>query len=145
MTIREIRQKFYALRNGLLADTLRKGGISHEIIFGLNVPQLSEIAREVKASSSAEDAETMNLLALGRELWADRKSRESRLLACWLIPAGEISGEEAMEMMKDVMTREEADILAFRLLRYHPQAREIAEKAPAGYAREALLRNLASL
>ena len=33
------------MRNGIVADTLRKAGSPYRIIFGLNLPQISEIAR----------------------------------------------------------------------------------------------------
>ena len=33
------------MRNGIVADTLRKAGSPYRIIFGLNQPQISEIAR----------------------------------------------------------------------------------------------------
>lgn len=138
MTIQEIKKEFFSLRNGLLADTLRKAGMPYSVIFGLNVPQLGEIARRVPEDPAARDA-------LARELWADTKVRESRLLACWLFDPQTLGIEEAKEMMASVQTREEADILAFRLLRRLPEASALAADAPDTYAREALLRNLAAL
>lgn len=105
--LREIRQRMYALRNGIVADALRKGGIPHKVILGLQLPQLSGIAREL-----GRDRE------LGEKLWADTASREARLLACYVLPPESVTEEEAMRMASGLMSREEADILAFRLLRY---------------------------
>lgn len=115
-----IRRLFFALRNGLIADTLRKGGMEQKYIFGLQLPQIKEIAAQTREITGikAED--------LARELWEDRECRESRLLAAHLMPTDKISAEEALAWAKDIRTREEADILAFRLLRYLDAAPEIA-------------------
>ncbi len=120
-TISLIRKEFFALRNGLIADTLRKGGLEQKYIFGLQLPQLKEIASRHRSSSDEEAAN------MARELWEDRECRESRLLACHLMPHSLISKEEAAEWAKDIKSREEADILAFRLLRYLPFATELAD------------------
>ena len=139
MTIQEIKKQFFALRNGMLADTLRKAGMPYGIIFGMNVPQLGQLARDITADPDSD------LGQLAGQLWADRNVRESRLLACWLFPVEAVTPEAALAMMADVQTREEADILAFRLLRRLPFAERLATEAPADYAREALVRNLDAL
>ncbi len=139
MTIQDIKKQFFALRNGMLADTLRKAGMPYGIIFGMNVPQLGELARNIAADSDSD------LATLADALWTDRNVRESRLLACWLFPIDAVNQESALAMMADVQTREEADILAFRLLRRLPFADSLAAEAPADYAREALIRNLEAM
>ncbi|MBD5204587.1 MAG: hypothetical protein HDS82_06965 [Bacteroidales bacterium] len=138
--MQEIKHRFFAMRNGIVADALRKGGLPHSVIFGLQLPQLSEIARSLE-----KDAE------LSRTLWADSGVRESRLLACYLMPVDTLSAEEAQRMGESVATREESDILAFRLLRYHPEAERLAaafeksENPATVYLSEALRRNLAAM
>lgn len=112
----DIRQRFFALRNGLLADTLRKAGMSYKYIFGLQLPQLKAIADEFRPASPQEAAE------LARSLWADTDCREARLLACHLMPASEMDREEADRWVAALLTREEGDILVFRLLRHLPFA-----------------------
>lgn len=116
MDIKEIKHLFLAYRNGIIADTLRQAGYPQPIIFGLQLPQLGEIARQVLADPATE-RET-----LARELWADHKVRESRLLACWLFDPVTLTSEEAEALAADVRTLEEADILVFRLLRHYPVA-----------------------
>lgn len=118
--LREIRQRMYALRNGIVADALRKGGIPHKVILGLQLPQLSGIAREL-----GRDRE------LGEKLWADTASRESRLLACYVLPPESVTEEEALDMAATLMSREEADILAFRLLRYTAFAPALRDRLAA--------------
>ena len=118
---RLIRKEFYALRNGLIADTLRKGGLEQKYIFGLQLPQIKDIAERFKPQTNEEAAE----LAVG--LWNDRECREARLLACHLMPHSLVDKEMATEWAEGTATREEADILAFRLLRYLPFSADIAE------------------
>ncbi len=137
MTISEIKQSFFAFRNGIVADTLRRAGMPYKVIFGLNLPQLSQIARKVLDELKPGDRKT-----LAEILWNDRGVRESRLLACWIYDPLEMSIDEAELLMNDVQTREEADILAFRLLRQLPFAQELANKNIDSYCQEALRRNL---
>lgn len=107
MTIQEIKQLFYAYRNGVVADTLRRSGMQYRMIFGLNVPQLAAIAREIGYDNTLAEA-----------LWADQGVRESRLLSAYLFNPAELPMERALQLCEDLQTQEEADILAFRLLRH---------------------------
>lgn len=109
-TIKQIKQTFFAFRNGILADALRKQ-THYEIVFGLQVPQIAEIARSLKPSMELADA-----------LWHDSKVRESRLLATYLYPIEEVDLEKAIKLASEVNTVEEADMLAFRLLKRLPFA-----------------------
>lgn len=120
--IGNIRKAFYALRNGMIADTLRKGGLKQKYIFGLQLPQIKEIADRFRPASEEEAAK------IAESLWADQECREARLLACYLMPPASTSIEKATEWAEGVGTREEADILAFRLLRYLPFKADIAEE-----------------
>lgn len=102
-------------RNGVVADTMRSAGYPYAVIFGLNVPQLAEIARSLDSDG---------LLAM--ELWADSNVRESRLLAAYLFPA-DMPQENALEVCRSILTKEEADMLAFRWLRRRDDAAAIAD------------------
>lgn len=63
-----------AMRNGIVGDIYRRAGIDcYKIIFGLNLPQMREIACDYE-----KDAE------LAAALWNDKTVRESRLLSTWL-------------------------------------------------------------
>lgn len=150
--LREIKQQFMAFRNGVVADTLRKGGWHHKIIFGLQYPQLKSIAADIKnasASSSGKGDEADEYLAdLGRELWADSDVRESRVLATMLMPQSQIDEEEALQMLLSVNDCEEGDALCFYLLGRMPFAATLANRAfdmhttrAQAYAIESLHRN----
>lgn len=101
-----IKQQFYAFRNGVVADVLRKAGDSHRVIFGLNLPQLAEVAATVGKDRAVADA-----------LWADADCRESRLLAPMVCPPESVDGVRIMELVDSACTVEEIDILCHRLLR----------------------------
>ncbi len=128
--IREIKHQFMTYRNGVIADTLRKAGMPYSLIFGLQLPQLSEIARSVPHTEELAD-----------KLWEDKNVRESRLLACWIYDPATLPMEKAMRLASETITREETDILCFRLLRNLPYAAELLSRL-TGYPAEALARNL---
>ena len=123
--IARIRKEFYALRNGMIADTLRKGGLEQKYIFGLQLPQIKATAERFRPA--ADDGAA----SLARALWSDTDCREARLTAFHLMPPSRIAPEEATAWAEGTLTREEADILAFRLLRYLPQAADIADRLSA--------------
>jgi len=73
--MQQIKHQFYAMRNGAIADNMRRQGAPYRIIFGVNLPQLNEIARNT--AKSAEMAEA---------LWNNTSTRESMLLAPMIYP-----------------------------------------------------------
>lgn len=134
--MKEIKHLFFTYRNGAVADTLRRYGVPHKTIFGLDVPRLAEIARGQTPSVELAD-----------RLWADRDVRESRLLAAYLYPPQEVDMDKAMALACDVRTQEEADMLAFRLFKRLPYAGELLARLAAdescGRAARALEAHLA--
>lgn len=117
--LQSVKRRFFALRNGVIADTLRKGGSPFRIIFGLNLPQLRELA-----AWAGKDA------SLARELRANRTTRESQLLAPMLMPVEMLSAAEARSWLLDCQSREVTDVLCHSLLRHHPEAVAIADSIP---------------
>ena len=122
MTPQDIKKYFFTYRDGLTADVLRRGGVPCKMIFGLQIPQIAALAREMSDMPAAEKD------SLGRILWNDRSVRESRLLACYLLNPESVMMEEALHMAADVQSQEEADILVFRLLRHLPYASELLDR-----------------
>lgn len=110
-----LKRRLFAMRNGVVADTLRKAGCPHRIIFGLNLPQLNEIAAEY-----GEDRQ------LSEALRTDTALRESALLAPMIYPRADLTIESAREMAAGVLWHEDADILCFKLLRHAPFAAKLA-------------------
>ena len=132
MTLQEIHQRFFGFRNGIVAKAFHDTGHGHNRVFGLQLPQIAAIAREIGYDND-----------MGRQLWEEKDCRESRLLSCYLFDPSSLSLNDALNMAEDVQTREEADILAWRLLRLLPFAKTLPDQL-TGYIREALLRNLES-
>ena len=109
--LNDIKKSFFTFRNGIVADTLRKAGMPYKVIFGLQIPQIAGIARNLSPS-----------MELAEQLWNDREVRESRILASYLFPVEEINLDKALNLARDVRTQEEADMLAFRLFKRLPFA-----------------------
>lgn len=116
--LQQVKRRFFAMRNGVIADTYRKAGSPHHIIFGLVLPQLVEIASEF-----SHDPE------LARQLWNNRSTRESMLLAPMLLRPEDITVDSALEMINQSPAAETVDILCHRLLRHTPFSLDIAIKA----------------
>ena len=113
-----VKRRLYAMRNGIIADALRRGGSPYRIIFGVNLPQLRDIA-----------ADTPHSADLARRLWANSSTRESMLIAPMVMPAYDISADEAYEWMTTCIATEAADVLCLRLLRQLAFAPELIDRA----------------
>ena len=112
-----IKRRFFAMRNGVVDDVLRRGGSPYRIIFGLNLPQIVEIASSTESSRDLAEA-----------LWANDTTRESRLAAPMIMPREDFPIEDARRWVSTILDRETADILCHRLLRHTPYARELARE-----------------
>ena len=128
--IQQIHQRFFSFRNGIVAKAFHDAGDPHKRIFGLQLPQLATIAREIGYDSE-----------LARQLLAETDCRESRLLAFYLFDPDTLPEDEALAMAEGTLSREEADILAWRLLRRLSYATALRTRL-SGYIAEALDRNL---
>lgn len=115
-----IKREIYAMRNGIVADTLRRAGSPYRFIMGVNLPQLKEIA-----ARHGYDAE------LATELRKDRACRESQMLAPMLVDPAGIDVEAAMEWISGAADREAIDILCHSLLRHSPTPFNIAQRTLA--------------
>ena len=122
---REIRKEFFAFRNGIIADKLRRAGDPHAIIMGCLLADVMAIAGRTREALS-NDLE--QLQALAQELWSDTKSRECRLAASMLYPASLMTLDEALEWCMNVETTEIADNLCHKLLRHLPDADTLFRK-----------------
>ena len=112
--IRAIRKEFFAYRNGIVADKLRKAGDPHTMIMGCLLADVMEITGRAREGINDEE----QLQALARELWKDTNSRECRLAAPMLYPAELMSQDEALEWCTGVESVEIADNLCHKLLRH---------------------------
>ena len=112
--VKEIRREFFAFRNGIVADKLRKAGDPHTMIMGCLLGDIMGIAQ--RACESIGDERLM--IAIADELWNDTNSRECRLAAPMLYPAAQMTVEKALQWCSSVETIEVADNLCHKLLRH---------------------------
>ena len=129
--VREIRKEFFAFRNGIVADKLRKAGDPHSIIMGCLLVDVQAIAARFRDGINGKE----QLAALAQELWSDTNSRECRLAAPMLYPAEVMTLEKALAWCDTVETVEIADNLCHKLLRHTADAdtlfrRLIADERP---------------
>lgn len=115
--MQRVKREFFTLRNGLLGDLLRRQGLNYKIIFGLNIPQLIEIA-----ATTPHDAQ------LAQQLWENKTTRESLLLAPMIYPKEQFTLDNAKKWVSEVPTTEVADVLCHRLLRHLEYANELAQE-----------------
>lgn len=109
--LRDLKKAFFAYRNGIVADMLRRSGAPYPFIMGCQLTDIITITRNYQPDVALADA-----------LWACRNHRECRLAATMLHPAGEMTLEKAQLWCADVQCYEEADVLCHRLLRHIAQA-----------------------
>ena len=109
--IRAIKSEFFALRNGEIADRLRRAGSPYKIIFGLQLSQLDAMAARLQKS-----------MELAGALWQNTSTRESRLLAVLVYPLDSLTRQVAADMLAQADTRELVDLLCFKLVRNLPDA-----------------------
>lgn len=111
--IRDIRKEFFAFRNGIVADKLRKAGDPHTMIMGCLLVDMTAIARRI-----GEGLDENTRATVAGELWDDTNSRECRLAAPMLYPAELMTVELALQWSQTIETVEVADNLCHKLLRH---------------------------
>lgn len=122
-TMQTVKRRFFAMRNGLLAAQMRQGGLNYRINFGLNLPQIKDIAAEINGWDLSECERT----GLARELWNNESTRESRLLAPMIFHAASVDYDEAKLMLLQAQTAEVSDVLCHSLLRHMPFAEDLIQ------------------
>ena len=109
--LRNTRKQFFAYRNGIIADSLRKNGDPHSMIMGCQMTDVAQIAAGIEPSKEIAEA-----------FWTDTKHRECRMIAPMLYPSADMDKATALQWAKNVECEEIADVLCHRLLRKLPFA-----------------------
>ncbi len=102
--IRDIKKDLRAAMNGILSAKMREAGAPYKLIFGVELPRLMSIASEYPKDC-----------ALAQALW-NENIRESKLLACMLMPEDTFSPELADIWASEIPTAEVAQVLAMYTL-----------------------------
>lgn len=116
--LKEIRKDFFAFRNGIISDKLRKAGDPHSMIMGCLLVDVMAIAQRARVNIGDEE----NLATIAQVLWNYTNSRECRLAAPMLYPVQLMTNDMAREWCETVETIEIADNLCHKLLRQLPDA-----------------------
>ncbi|MDO4971716.1 MAG: DNA alkylation repair protein [Bacteroidales bacterium] len=138
--LKETRKQFFAYRNGIIADSLRKNGDPHTMIMGCQITDIAQIASTITPNKEIAEA-----------FWTDTKHRECRMIAPMLYPESEMTEATAIDWAASVECEEIADVLCHRLLRKLPFAEKLfyalqTSDAPlAPYTSMRLLLNLVML
>ena len=117
VTIQEVKHRCYAMRNGAVADTMRRLGAPYRVIFGVNLPQLKEIASDIQPDA-----------ALAAQLWATDSTRECVLIAPMIMPHDAFPIETARQWIATAPSTEAIDVLCLKLLGKMPYKAELADE-----------------
>ena len=143
--MQKVKRRFFAMRNGDLAAQMAVRGARYRINFGLNLPQIVEIARDFLPGGAEFDGlqEDFDMADFARRLRDNTTTRESRLIAPMLFPLEKLTAEEALEWARSADVPEVADVLCLKLLsasdaesglgRHLRLGKSLASGRPGGY------------
>lgn len=109
-----IKKELRAAMNGVVSAKMREAGMPYKLVFGVELPRLSEIAKEFHADRE-----------LAQELW-NENIRECKILAAMLMPKESMSAELADIWVDEIPTAEIAQILVHYLFCQQKWAADIA-------------------
>lgn len=112
--LRHIRTRLRLSMNGVVASSMREKGLNYKLNFGVSLPKIKEIAKEMTPSTKLAEA-----------LWA-QDVREMKILATLLQPVQEFPQEQAERWANQIPTGEIAEQYAMNLLPQLPYATTLA-------------------
>ena len=112
--LREIKQRFRLLMNGVVSHSMREKGLGYKLNWGITLPELKAMAKEYGKDFS-----------LAVELWKE-DIRECRILATMIMPADEMDADMTDIWVSDVRNQEMAGIVSMNLLQYVKGAKGFA-------------------
>lgn len=104
--IKQIKRAFRLYMNGVTSTSMRQKGLNYKINWGVSQMDLRHMAEEY-----GKDA------ALATALWTEN-IRECKILATLIMPAEQLSADEAMEWASKIETTEMAEMVVFNLFQY---------------------------
>lgn len=109
-TIREIKQSFRLIMNGVTAASQREKGLNYHLNWGCQLPHLMEMASDYPKDYH-----------LAVALWKEN-IRECKILASMLMPPEEMPSEVCDIWMEQMPSQEIAEITSMQLFQYLPYA-----------------------
>ena len=104
--LKEIKQSFRLMMNGVAAQSMREKGVQYHVNWGASLPMLKEKAKEI-----GQDYH------LAIALWKENV-RECKLLATMVMPPQEMLPEVVDIWMEQTTSQEVAEMAAFNLYRH---------------------------
>lgn len=112
--LKEIKQSFRLMMNGVTAQSMRDKGAVYHVNWGAPLPMLKEMAARIGHD-----------YGLAIALWKENV-RECKVLATMVMPPERMLPEVADIWMEQTETQEMAELAAFNLYRYLPYAADLA-------------------
>lgn len=112
--ILDIKKDLRACMNGVLSARMRQVGMPYRLVFGVELPRLQEIAATYTPNRH-----------LAQALW-NENIRETRLLACLLMPPRDFTPDVADIWAQEIPTTEVAQVMATRLMPLAPRACDLS-------------------
>lgn len=127
--MQRVKRRLFAMRNGDLAQQMTELGAKYRINFGLNLPQISEIARDFLPGGVERETlpDDIDMADFARRLRDNVSTRESMLIAPMLFPVEQLTESEALAWARSVDNPEIADVLCLKLLRNYAEASRLVE------------------
>ena len=106
----DIRRRLRLAMNGVIANSMRQKGMNYKLIFGVPLPEIMQIAKEI-----GHDAD------LARALW-EEDVREMKILATLVFPPQEMTHDEARRWVAAIPYPEIAEQCSNNLFPFMAQA-----------------------
>ena len=113
-TLKQIKQSFRLLMNGVTAQSMRDKGLEYHLNWGANILHLRDMAEEYEQDYD-----------LAIALWKE-DIRECKILATMLMPKEKFESDLALVWIEQLRSQEMAEILCHNLLQYMSYASDIA-------------------
>jgi len=118
--IKEIKQSFRLMMDGMVAASMRNKGVDYKLNWGATLPRLRDKAEELKQMFNVSCL-TFNQYDLAIALWKE-DVRECKILATMVMPPDKILPEVVEIWMEQTTSQEVAEQAAFNLYQYLPYA-----------------------
>ena len=119
-TIKQIKRSFRLYMNGTASHSMREKGLDYKVNWGVSQVELRRMAADYD-----KDAR------LAAALWQENV-RECKILATFLMPASQMSMDEAVEWGRGITSCELAETVVFNLFRRLPFATSLAGRLLGG-------------
>lgn len=114
--LKQIKQRFRLMMNGMASQSMREKGLGYSINWGISLPALKTLAEEY-----GKDYD------LAIELWKEN-IRECKILATLIMPPADMKADLACLWVSQIPNQEVAAMVAFNLFQYIDSAKDLAFK-----------------